>query len=133
MAQALDKELDEYRRIMTPPDKFEEGFSWRTIVGAVFLGFVVMPASMYMDLVVGGAPIGGAARWVTVILFLEIAKRGMVTLRQQELYVLYYMAGMALSSPFSNLLFRQYLVVSPAAEDLHLADKFPSWVAPAKD
>jgi len=133
MSETTDKELDEFRRIMSPPDKFEEGFSWRTIVGAVFLGFVMMPASMYMSLVIGGGNIGEAGRWVTVILFLEIAKRSQVSLRQQELYVLYYMAGMAMSSPFQNLLFRQYLVVSPAAEDMHMIGQFPDWVAPAKD
>lgn len=127
-----DKELEEYRRIMTPPDQFEEGFSWRTIVGALFLGFVMMPASMYMDLVVGGAHIMDAARWVTVILFLEVAKRSMVSLKQQELFVLYYMAGMVLASPFDGLLFRQYMVTSPAAEDLGITD-FPSWVAPTKE
>ncbi len=131
-AGAADQELEEYRRIMSPPDRFEEGFSWRTIVGAVFIGFVMMPASMYMGLVVGGAQIGDATRWVTVILFLEIAKRSRVSLRQQELYILYYMAGIALASPFESLLFRQYLVVSPAAAELHLADQFPSWVAPSK-
>jgi hypothetical protein len=83
--------------------------------------------------VIGGANIGDAARWVTVILFLEVAKRSMVSLRQQEIYVLYYMAGMVLASPFEGLLFRQYLVCSPAAEDLRLAAEFPTWVAPAKE
>jgi hypothetical protein len=133
MAHAIDEELEQYRRIMTPPEQFEEGFSWRTVVGAIFLGFVMMPASMYMGLVVGPAHIGEAARWVTVILFLEIAKRSMVSLKQQELYVLYYMAGMALASPFEGLLFRQYLVTSPAAENLQLTGMFPSWVAPRKE
>jgi hypothetical protein len=133
MAEALDKELEEYRRIMTPPEQFEEGFSWRTVVGAVFLGFVMMPASMYMGLVVGSGNVGEAARWVTVILFLEIAKRSMISLKQQELYVLYYMAGVALASPFEGLLFRQYLIVSPAAENLQLTGLFPAWVAPTKE
>lgn len=127
---AIDNELEQYRRIMSPPDKFEEGFSWRTIVGAVFLGFVMMPASMYMGLVVGSASIDAAARWVTVILFLEIAKRSMISLKQQELFVLYYMAGIALSSPFETLLFRQYLVTSPAAADMHMTGDFPWWVSP---
>lgn len=131
--QSTDKELEEYRRIMTAPEKFEEGFSWRTIVGAMFLGFVMMPASMYMDLVVGGSTVGEAARWVTVILFLEVAKRSMVILKQQELFVLYYMAGMVLASPFESLLFRQYMVVSPAAQDLDLIGQFPLWVAPVKE
>jgi hypothetical protein len=133
MGHEQDKELEQYRRIMTPPEQFEEGFSWRTVVGAVFLGFVMMPASMYMGLVVGHNAIGEAARWVTVILFLEVAKRSMVSLKQQELYVLYYMAGLALGSPFEGLLFRQYLVVSPAAENLQLTSLFPDWVAPSKE
>jgi hypothetical protein len=133
MAESQDKELEEYRRIMTPPDQFEEGFSWRTVVGAVFLGFVMMPASMYMGLVVGSGSVSEAARWVTVILFLEIAKRSMISLKQQELYVLYYMAGVALASPFEQLLFRQYLVISPAAENLQLTGLFPTWVAPSKE
>jgi len=133
MAHEHDRELEQYRRIMTPPEQFEEGFSWRTVVGAVFLGFVMMPASMYMGLVVGHNAIGEAARWVTVILFLEVAKRSMVSLKQQELYVLYYMAGLALGSPFEGLLFRQYLVVSPAAENLQLTPLFPDWVAPSKE
>ncbi len=133
MAEVIDKELEEYRQIMVPPDTFEDGFSWRTVVGAIFLGFVMMPASMYMDLVVGGASIADAARWVTVILFLEVAKRSMISLKQQELFVLYYMAGMVLASPFEGLLFRQYLVTSPAAEDLGMIGHFPTWVAPAKD
>jgi hypothetical protein len=132
MASGTDKELEEYRRIMTPPSQFEEGFGFRTILGALFLGFVMMPASMYMGLVTGPTSIGDAARWVTVILFLEIAKRSQVTLKAQELFVLYYMAGMAIASPFDQLLFRQYMVVSPAAEELHLVGQFPEWVAPSK-
>ncbi|MBE7466590.1 MAG: peptide transporter [Planctomycetes bacterium] len=137
MGHESDKELEEYRSIMETPSTFEEGFSWRTVVGAVFLGFVMMPASMYMGLVVGEASIGDAARWVTVILFLEIAKRSRQALRQQELFVLYYMAGMALASPFQGLLFRQYLVRSPAAEDLQLVGVFADpdmwWVSPTKE
>ncbi len=48
-----DKELKEYRDLMKPPDKFEEGFDWKTIVGAVFIGFLMMPGSMYLQLVIG--------------------------------------------------------------------------------
>jgi len=124
-----DKELKEYRDLLQPPEKFEEGFGWKSIVGAIFIGFLMMPGSMYLSLVIGTG-IGPAARWVTIILFAEIAKRAFVRLRQQEIFVLYYMAGAALASPFSGLLWNQYLVQSDAAQMLGLTNLIPSWVAP---
>ncbi|NDV20078.1 peptide transporter [Pseudodesulfovibrio sp. JC047] len=125
-----DKELKEYRDLMQPPDKFEEGFDWKTIVGAVFIGFLMMPGSMYLQLVIGQG-IGPAARWVTIILFAEIAKRSYTHLKQQEIFLLYYMAGAALASPFQGLLWNQYLVQSDAARMLGLTEFIPHWVAPA--
>ena len=125
-----DKELKEYRDLLTPPDHFEEGFDWKTVVGAVFIGFLMMPGSMYLQLVIGSG-IGPAARWVTIILFAEIARRAHTSLRQQEIFILYYMAGAALASPFQGLLWNQYLVQSDAAKMLGLTEFIPSWVAPA--
>ena len=105
-----DKELKEYRDLLPPPTNFEEGFDWKTIIGAIFIGFLMMPGSMYLQLVIGQG-IGPAARWVTIILFAEIAKRAHSDLKQQEIFLLYYMAGAALASPFSGLLWNQYLVL----------------------
>jgi len=127
-----DKELKEYRDLLPPPDHFEEGFDWKTIVGAIFIGFLMMPGSMYLQLVIGQG-IGPAARWVTIILFAEIAKRAHSDLKQQEIFLLYYMAGAALASPFSGLLWNQYLVQSDAARMLGVTEFIPSWVAPAAD
>jgi len=124
-----DKELKEYRDLLKPPEKFEEGFGWKSIVGAIFIGFLMMPGSMYLGLVVGTG-IGPAARWVTIILFAEIAKRAYTRLSQQEIFVLYYMAGAALASPFSGLLWNQYLVQSEAARMLGLTQHIPAWIAP---
>lgn len=124
-----DKELKEYRDLLQPPDKFEEGFDWKAIVGAVFIGFLMMPGSMYLQLVIGQG-IGPAARWVTIILFAEIAKRSYTELKQQEIFLLYYMAGAALASPFSGLLWNQYLVQSDAAKMLGITEFIPSWIAP---
>lgn len=84
---------------------------------------------MYLGLVVGTG-IGPAARWVTIILFAEIAKRAYTRLSQQEIFVLYYMAGAALASPFSGLLWNQYLVQSEAARMLGLTQHIPAWIAP---
>lgn len=127
-----DKELKEYRDLLKIPDRFEEGFDWKTIIGAIFIGFLMMPGSMYLQLVIGTG-IGPAARWVTIILFAEIAKRSQQELKQQEIFLLYYMAGAALASPFQGLLWNQYLVQSDAAKMLGLTEFIPTWVAPGAD
>ena len=127
-----DKELKEYRDLLPPPKHFEEGFDWKTIIGAIFIGFLMMPGSMYLQLVIGQG-IGPAARWVTIILFAEIAKRAHSDLKQQEIFLLYYMAGAALASPFSGLLWSQYLVQSDAARMLGVTEFIPTWVAPGPE
>jgi hypothetical protein len=124
-----DKELQEYRDLLTAPTQFEEGFDWKTVVGAIFIGFLMMPGSMYLQLVIGTG-IGPAARWVTIILFAELAKRAYSDLKQQEIFLLYYMAGAALHTPFQGMLWNQYLVQSDAARMLGLTDFIPAWVAP---
>lgn len=124
-----DKELKEYRDLLKAPDHFEEGFNWKTVVGAIFIGFLMMPGSMYLQLVIGSG-IGPAARWVTIILFAEIAKRAYSDLKQQEIFLLYYMAGAAMASPFQGLLWNQYLVQSDAAKLLGLTEFIPTWIAP---
>ena len=99
-----DKELQEYRDIMTPPEAqgFEDGFNWKAVAGAVLLGFFVNPATDYLSLVIGNdANIGGAMKWVLVILFAEIAKRSFTDLKSQELYVLHFMSGAVLADPFA--------------------------------
>jgi len=84
-----DKELKEYRDLLKTPDHFEEGFDWKTVVGAIF--------------------------------------------KQQEVFILYYMAGAALASPFQGLLWSQYLVQSDAARMLGVAEFIPSWIAPGAE
>jgi hypothetical protein len=66
-------------------------------------------------------------------LFAELAKRSYSQLKQQEIFLLYYMAGAALATPFQGLLWNQYLVQSDAARMLGLTEFIPSWVAPAPD
>jgi hypothetical protein len=127
-----DKELKEYRDLLPPPDHFEEGFDWKTVIGAIFIGFLMMPGSMYLQLVIGTG-IGPAARWVTIILFAEVAKRSYTELKQQEIFLLYYMAGAAMATPFQGLLWNQYLVQSDAARMLGLTEYIPTWIAPTAE
>jgi hypothetical protein len=130
--QQQDKEIQEFRDLMPLPDRFEEGFGLKSVIGAIFVGMVMMPGSMYMTLV-AGADLGPAARWVTVILFLEVARRSFTSMRRPELFVLYYMAGAAISSPFQGLLWNQFIVQSEPALSYGIAEAIPDWVAPGEE
>ncbi|MBT3290009.1 MAG: peptide transporter, partial [Victivallales bacterium] len=129
-----DKELEEYRRLMEPPEEFADGFTWKTVVGAVFLALLIMPGSMYLALVVGPeANMQSAARWVTIILFAEISRRSFRELKMQEIYVFYFMAGIAMMAPFQGLLWRQYLAQSEYAHAMGVAQDIPTWWAPSAE
>ena len=81
------EEVEEYRQLLEAPDRFEEGFTIRTIIGVLFISLIMTPGEMYLGLFTGGG-IGAAAQWVTVILFLEVSKRSFTSLRRQEIYLL---------------------------------------------
>ncbi len=121
---------------------FEGGFSWRILIGAVFVGLVMLPGAIYMGLI-SGQSLAGAAEWVTIILFIEIGKRSFIRLRRQEIILLYWVAagllaaGAAFGSgailfggPFGSKIWDQYLIQSPQAEGLGIAEKIPSWFVP---
>src|SRR5579862_8874415 len=122
-----DLELDQYRSLLQPPGAFADGFSARSVIGCIFIGLVMMPASMYLSLLVGG-DLSGAARWVTVVLFVELARRSFTTLKRPEIFILFYMAGATIASPFAGLLWTQYYVTSQPA--IASGAVFPHWVAP---
>ena len=129
----MDAELEMYRDLIEMPDHYEEGFNFKTIIGAFFVGFVMMPGSIYLSLVVGQT-IGPAAEWTTIILFTEIARRSLTTLSKQEIYILFYMAaGLSSVGAFSGPIWNQYLVQSDAARGFGIADEIPRWVVPARN
>src|SRR4028118_171953 len=70
-------------------EEYIDGFSWRTVIGALFIGFVMMPGAIYLGLIAGQG-MGPAAEWVTIIMFMEVARRSYQTLKKQEIYLLYY-------------------------------------------
>ncbi len=138
MALRETQELAEYRSLMETPTEFEDGFGWQTVIGAFFIGFVMMPGSIYLGLV-AGQTMGPAAEWTTIILFTEIARRSFAQLNRQQIYILYYIAGgltammggVALSGgAFATLIWNQFLR-SKAPGDL--IDQVPNWVAPHPD
>lgn len=119
---------------------YVDGFSRRTVLGALFVAFVMMPGSIYMGLVAGQS-LGAAAEWVTIILFAEVARRSFVRLKRQEVFVLFYVASsiaavtlahLALSGgPFASAIWHQYLLQAP--ETSTISDQIPDWVVPPLD
>ncbi len=138
MALRETLELAEYRSLMEVPEEFEDGFGWQTVIGAFFIGFVMMPGSIYLGLV-AGQTMGPAAEWTTIILFTEVARRSFAQLSRQQIYILYYIAGgltamygaVSLSGgAFAGLIWAQFL---RAAAPGDLIDQVPNWVAPHPD
>ena len=128
-------EIEEYRDLLTVPDTFEEGFNTKTILGALFVSIIMVPGNIYLQLMIGGS-IGAAAQWVTIILFLELAKRSFTVMKKQELYLLYYVTSALISretGAFEGLLWHQYFVQSPAAKQFGISRLIPEWWAPKPD
>ncbi len=116
--------------------QFQEGTSIKTVIGALFVGFIMLPGALYLGLVAGQG-LGPAAEWVTIVLFAEIMRRSFLPMRRQEIYILYYVAA-ALTGiwadrgisggPFGYLIWNQYFIQSPQASVI--AADIPSWVVP---
>ena len=124
-------------------EQFKSGFNLKTVIAALFIGFIMLPGSIYLGLITGGG-MGGAAQWVTLILFVEIAKRSFIKLSRQETYIIYVLAaslvapGLVLGAAslvlqggaFSEKIWQQYLVQSSYAKSFGLTKLIPSWVVP---
>lgn len=133
MGKRKDKELEQYRNLLTPPDHFEDGFGWSTIAGILFCGLVMMPGSIYLSLMTGGS-MGAVGTWVTVILFSEITRRAMKTMSKGNLIVLLAVASvMCLGGPFMQFVLRAFTVTSDTVRDLGMQDHFPAWYCPPLD
>ena len=141
MAQRVDAELELYRGLVEEPTEYEEGFNSKTILGGLFIGFVMLPGAIYLGLVTGQG-MGSAAEWTTVILFTEVARRSFMELKKQEVYILLYVAGsltamsggVALAGgALAGKIWDQYFVQSQAAKGLGLATEVPRWVVPGPE
>ncbi len=124
-----DKEFHEFRNLMTAPDHFEEGISWGTVVMGLFVGLVMAPANVYINLVVG-LGMGGAAKWVTVLLYVEIARRALVKLKRPQIFILFYMCGAAMAAGGQDWLWRQFFAQSEEVRKMGLTEHLPAWFVP---
>ena len=127
----MDKEVQLYRDLVKTPDKFEDGFGWQTVIGAIFIALIITPGSLYISLVAGQG-VGPAARWVTVILFAEIAKRSLKDLTKQQSFIIFYMTSHVLieTAMQTGLLWNLYLTQSSITSALGIAQQIPEWIMP---
>lgn len=119
------------------PRTFEEGFTFKTVIGAIFIALFLLPGGLYLGLVAGQG-VGDAAEWVTIVLFAEVARRSYQSLRRQEIYILFYMAASLTAvlnverglggGPFSTLIWNAYFATSPAAQPI--VQDIPRWAVP---
>mgnify|MGYP000232790283 CR=1 FL=1 len=118
--------------------EFQEGFTAKTVVGAIFIALFMLPGGIYLGLVAGQG-VGEAAEWVTIVLFAEIARRSFQPLRKQEIYILFYIAASLTAvvslekglggGPFSTLIWNAYFAASPSGQPL--AEQIPNWAVPS--
>ena len=127
----MKDDLELERSMQDAPTEYRDGFGWKTVIGGLFVGFLIVPGDMFMDLVVGQS-LAGVSKWVTLILFLEIAKRCRKEMTKQEIYILFAFTGVVVGQAGieGSFIRMQYYVQSPAAEMFEIADRIPIWVAP---
>ncbi len=134
----VDKELEEFRTLMEPPSTFEDGFNWVAFLGALFVALLMVPGSIYMSLIAGQA-VGPAAQWVTLILFIEVARRANKMLRRAEIFTLFYLSGAIMSTASMasghfqgglQVIWNQFYIQSDAAAGAGIASELPFWFAP---
>ena len=120
-------------------EPFQSGFTPKVVLGAFFIGIVMLPGLIYMGLM-AGTNIGSGAEWVTVLLFLELARRSYQKLSRQELIIIHHMSstltsamgGMMLAGGvFANLIWQQYLKGSDAFRNFNLTEEMPAWFSPS--
>lgn len=127
-----DRELAEFRGLMEVPSTFDEGFTWPSFIGVVFVALVMVPGALYMSLV-AGVTIGPAAQWVTVILFIEVARRANKVLKRAEIFILFYLSAAAMTGAMGiGLLWNQFYAQSVAAQASGIAELLPQWYAPTE-
>lgn len=133
-----DRELEEFRALLQPPTEFVDGFNWSSFLGAMFVAFLMVPGSIYMTLI-AGMSVGPAAQWVTVILFIEVARRANKHLKRAELFTLFYLAGAIMITASMaqgnfqgglGVLWSQFFAQSDAARAAGIVEHLPNWVVP---
>ena len=139
--ERIDKELEQYRRLLKRSETFEGGFGWTTILGILFCGLIITPGGIYLGLMTGQG-LAAASTWVTVILFGEVARRALKSMSKGNLVVLLHAATVMMAGgagagvgggPFAEMIYRAFFVTSDAVRDSGMSDAFPRWWVPSPD
>ncbi|RLG79364.1 MAG: hypothetical protein DRO13_06110 [Thermoprotei archaeon] len=94
-------------------EEFKPGFTWRSALALVFASLTILPVNLYLQLV-SGATIAGAATYITLIVFTELASLMGSPLTTQEVFIIFMMASVVAGSPvYINFVYRSYFVTSP--------------------
>jgi hypothetical protein len=126
-----DQELELYRSILDEPTEYRDGFTWTTMLGALFCGVLMLPGAIYLGLINGSGL--GAAPWVTLIIFSEVSRRAMKSMNRQEVVLLLAVAGAMMGAQtglFGEFVKRAYIVRSDPVMGAGLAGQFPAWWCP---
>ena len=129
-----DKELELYRSLLEEPGEYKDGFTWTTMLGALFCGVLMLPGAIYLGLINGGGL--GAAPWVTLIIFSEVSRRAMKSMNRQEVVLLLAVAGAMMGAQtglFGGFVRRAYIIRSDPVMAAGLAGQFPTWWVPPAD
>ena len=128
----LQEDYLSIRELQEQPNEYHEGFGWKAVIGGLFVGFLMVPGNMFLQLMIGQS-LGAVGNWVTIIIFIEIAKRCRTKLTRQEIYILFAIAGGVLGGAsggyFKSFIWNQYFVRSEAAVNFGIGERIPIWVA----
>jgi len=138
----MNKEFES--EIEQESEKFIDGFNLRTLIAAVFISFIMIPACIYIGLVTGG---GIPVMWVVMILYVEVGKRSFIKLKKQEIYIIGAIVGTMLAAGmtmgaatlvlpggiFSDRIWTQYFIRTPEARAFGIDKLIPPWVIPSVD
>jgi hypothetical protein len=148
--EQIREETEETAGTDTETVVYEEGFTFKTVIGILFVSFIMLPGALYLGLV-SGQSIGSASEWVTIVLFAEVARRSFIPLKRQEIYVLFYVASslsgltaeLGLSGgPFGHLIWNGYLHIAPQSTGTQItingatttiSRAIPTWVVPPEE
>ena len=123
---------------MERPERFAEGFTYRTVIGAFFVGFIMMPGAIYMGLTPAFRSVGCRMGDDHPVFRTGTA---VVSATRQEIYLIYYIAGglagviggtMLAGGPFGQPMWNQFGAVA-GGRGVRYSDKIPGLVHPWPD
>jgi len=126
-------------------EKLERGFTWRSSLALLFAIGALGPITIFITLSSAGFAGagflgGGAATYITVLLFTEVSYLMGRKLSKQEVFIMFMLSATALTiytGIFVNMAYRAYVRCSPLGLNfrdpvtgLPIPEMLPSWFAP---